>query len=507
MYKVFLVDDEPFILEGLYDLLDWSQFEMEIVGQAEHGQMALEALATKPVDVLITDISMPVMNGLSLIREARKLHPDLKVIILSGFNEFDYLKEGMQLGIENYLLKPINVEELESTLRNTVAKLDSSKSDQLYDDYSIQILKDNTLYRWLTQQIAESELAQRAELLGISFERPFIRIAVLRPEGSTTDIFRQVHQQFSNEDQVTQFRDVDGDIIIVAALANEAVDGQKLFRQLEELADRLRDQGQAVRIGVSRVGMLPDESAICYSEAKKSMEYFMIFPDRYLMDYASLESAGERTGAGFPIQWRDYAKLIIARDHGALAARILSDFGQLQLQSGIRPYELQHAALELIIRFKMELESIKHTDESELYQLFLGRIRECTSFEELVRALQDAAQVTINSLLQDMKNPIVNQVLSYIAVHYAAELSLKTLGAQYHLHPVYLGQLFHKETGETFAEYINRYRIERAKEQLKNTNLKVHEIARNVGYWETGYFYKQFRKYVGISPTDYKGLS
>ena len=98
----------------------------------------------------------------------------------------------------------------------------------------------------------------------------------------------------------------------------------------------------------------------------------------------------------------------------------------------------------------------------------------------------------------------MSQVLQHIEKHYAEELSLKLLGAHYHLHPVYLGQLFHKETGETFAEYINKYRIERAKEQLRSSNLKVHEIARNVGYWETGYFYKQFRKYVGISPTDFK---
>ena len=97
-----------------------------------------------------------------------------------------------------------------------------------------------------------------------------------------------------------------------------------------------------------------------------------------------------------------------------------------------------------------------------------------------------------------MRNPVVNQVLQHIDKHYAEELSLKLLGAQYHLHPVYLGQLFHKETGETFAEYINKYRIERAKEQLRGSNLKVHEIARKVGYWETGYFYKQFRKYVGF---------
>lgn len=167
MYKVFIVDDEPFIIEGLYDILDWASFGLEIVGHAENGRQALEALASIPADLLITDISMPVMDGLSLIAEARKLHQELKVIILSGFNEFDYLKEGMKLGIENYLLKPINVEELESTLRNTVEKMNSMKSDELYDAFDMQILKDNTLYRWLTGQIGEAEFRERPICWGL----------------------------------------------------------------------------------------------------------------------------------------------------------------------------------------------------------------------------------------------------------------------------------------------------------------------------------------------------
>ncbi len=506
MYKVFIVDDEPFILEGLYDILDWSLFGMEIVGQADHGQMALEALSARPVDVLITDISMPVMNGLSLIREARKLHPDLKVIILSGFNEFEYLKEAMQLGIENYLLKPINVEELESTLRNTVAKLDSTQSDQLYDEYSVQILKDNTLYRWLTGQIADPEFDQRAELLGITLQRPYMAVAALRRIEDQAGLFEEANRKFKALAGTFVLHDVDGDIVLVTAFEQEE-EIQTWISLLNEYTQELSAQGKPAQVGVSRVGRLPEGAQVCYAEAKKCMEYFMIFPDRSLIDYQTLDSGDARGDSKFPIQWKDYAKLIVARDIQALDEQIVVDFEQLQQQEGIQPIELHHAALELIIRFKMELEGIKHTDESALFQEGLGRVRSCVTFEELIGVLKEVARQTVNSLLKDMKNPIVSQVLGYIEEHYADELSLKTLGAHYHLHPVYLGQLFHKETGETFAEYINRYRIGKAKEQLKNTTMKVHEIARNVGYWETGYFYKQFRKYVGISPTDYKGLS
>lgn len=506
MYKVFIVDDEPFIIEGLYDILDWASFGLEIVGHAENGRQALEALASIPADLLITDISMPVMGGLSLIAEARKLHQELKVIILSGFNEFDYLKEGMKLGIENYLLKPINVEELESTLRNTVEKMNSMKSSELYGAFDKQILKDNTLYRWLTGQIGEAEFRERADLLGLDFEQPYLIAAVIRAKGETTEDLNRIDEELSKSEGITSFRDVDGDLVWIGGMQHWT-EGKKSFtRLLERVSEELAQLNVPVQIGIGSVVRLPEEASLSYKQAKKTLEYFMVYPDRIILDYGNLEGSSEGGDRGLSIHWEDYGKLILARDLEGLERKIKEDFLKMQGMEGVRPEDLRNAGLELVIRFKMELEQIKHTDESDIFKIGLTNVRNSGTFDDLVASLQSVAEATVSSLLQDVKNPVVSQVLSYIHNHYADELSLKTLGAQYHIHPVYLGQLFHKETGESFAEYINKYRIEKAKEQLKNTNLKVHEIARNVGYWETGYFYKQFRKYVGISPTDYKSL-
>lgn len=256
MYKVFIVDDEPFIIEGLYDILDWPAFGLEIVGHAENGRQALDALQTTPADVLITDISMPVMNGLTLISEARKRHKDLKAIILSGFNEFDYLKEGMRLGIENYLLKPINVEELESTLRNTVEKLDSQRSEELYDAYDVQILKDNTLYRWLTGQIAAREFAERAELLNLSLIGPFIAVAVLRTGSGQNEAFEETAKLLEAGNDITPFRDVDGDIVLIGMLGTEDEGKRDFLAKLRELKEALAARNIPVQIGVA-------ESAHC----------------------------------------------------------------------------------------------------------------------------------------------------------------------------------------------------------------------------------------------------
>ncbi|MNJ59187.1 HTH-type transcriptional regulator YesS [compost metagenome] len=196
----------------------------------------------------------------------------------------------------------------------------------------------------------------------------------------------------------------------------------------------------------------------------------------------------------------------MAKDTMALFLRIEKDFTYLQQLEGITPDMLQEIAMEWMIRFKMLLEEITHSEEPELYKGGLSQIRRTTTIAELMEMVKEAAAMTVDLLVRDVKSPVVQQVLNYIHNSYNEDLSLKVLGSMYHIHPVYLGQLFHKEVNETFTEYINRFRIEKAKEMLRSTPLKVHEIARNVGYWETGYFYKQFKKYVGISPTEYKGL-
>lgn len=508
MYKVFIVDDEPFIVEGLYDIVDWPLFGLEIVGHAENGRQALEALKTTPADVLITDISMPIMDGLSLISEVRKLHEDMKVIILSGFNEFDYLKEGMRLGIENYLLKPINVEELESTLRNTVQKLDRIQPKEQYDDYDIQILKDNTLYRWLNGQIAEAEFAERAGLLDLKLRAANFGVCVLRTKASLSVLFERVTGFLETRDeQVTLCRDVDGDLVLIASFSGEE-DGRKVFIHLvEDLSMELSVMSRQVHIGVGRIEPVSEEASLSYKEAKRALEYYIVYPERLFIEYRQLAPGQALSfSSGHSLSWAEYSKLILSGDTDELKKNIRDDFEQLKQREGVRPDDLQSAAMELVIRFKMELQEIKLIEEAVHFKQALSQIQSSQSFDGLVEILQEVADITVNSLMRDAKSPVVHQVLNYIHGHFAEELSLKTLGAYYHIHPVYLGQLFLKETGGTFAEYINKYRIEKAKELLKMTNHKVHEIARNVGYWETGYFYKQFRKYVGISPTDFKAL-
>lgn len=514
MYKVFIVDDEPFIIEGLIDSIDWPAFGLEVVGSAENGEEALRRIGQTPVDLLITDISMPRMNGLDLIRAARESRPDLKAVILSGFNEFDYLKEGMRLGIENYLLKPINVKELHDTLSNAVEKLNSVHADAPLSPYDVQIMKDNTLYRWIGGRISEAEFNERAALLGIALTEPYGVIALARlpsadPEAQE-DAFERVARAFEGSASASAypFRDMDGDIVIVAGLpsAEEAGKQELVQKLLPLLGQAEAGPGEAARLSLGGVHPLRTDMASSYREAKKAQEYFMIYPEREWIDYAETETFKEAESSEFPIDWEACRKLLVARDKEGLAAAIEADLEKLRRREGVAPSYLHEVAVELIVRFKMELKAIKHSDETEMFSQGFAQANEASDYAELAGALRSVAERCVDSLVKDSRSPVVLQVLEEIRRHYADELSLKQLGARYHIHPVYLGQLFQKETGESFTEYINKYRIEQAKRLPKSSPLKVHDIARQAGYWETGYFYKQFKKYVGISPTEFKGL-
>lgn len=507
MYKVVLVDDEPFILDGLYDALDWSSYGLELTGRAENGQEALELLKKVPADILITDITMPRMNGLELIRAVRGFRPELKVIILSGYNEFDYLKEGMQLGIENYLLKPINFAELSATLTGTVEKLNLPAPLPPFHESEMDILKDNVLNRWLSGRISRLELEERAKLLGIRLEGTDMIAVVIRAAGPPDDLlYAEVQRRIGPEPDAECYVNMEGDIVAVFL-----ADGPEACkRNALAFADALRKAvpgAQGIRISLGSPGRLFLEEPRSYEEALRAQEYFLLLPPDGIADYGELRNGVEGGPDAFRPDWPAYARLLMAKDREGLIGRIGTDFAALHGREGVTPGFMRSLAVELAVRMKLELGRVRMPDAvEERFKDVLERITRSTSREQLLETLEEMAGMAVGGLVQEDKSPVIKQILNHIHRCYAQDMSLKSLGQQYNIHPVYLGQLFHKETREVFTEYINKYRIEMAKAQLKETNLKVHEIAKQVGYWETGYFHKQFKKYVGISPMEYRGL-
>lgn len=510
MYKVLLVDDEPFITEGLSDAVDWSAFGLEIVGCAEDGEEALERLRELPVDLLITDISMPIMTGLELIRRARELQPQLKAIILSGYNEFDYLKEGMRLGIENYLLKPINFLELEATLADTVRKLEADKPKAFGDD-EIGILRDNVMTRWVNGRIAMPELTERTSLLGIDLSKPYAALAIIRfrpeqgaagynPDDCIADLLAEETDSLS----LVPFRNDESELVAVCCINGDERNQAKVKEALERAADKWEKRQLGPQIALGGIAATADAAA-SYAEARKAQQFFLVRHDRHLLDYADISAETAALPSGV-FEWEAYAKPILAKDKAELAEVIDRDFAAIRMAESLHPIRARGAAIELMIMMKIEVDKLGRADAADVFQDALDQAVTAATLVGVENAVRTAAFFAADSFSGEDMSPVIKQALRYIQEHYAEALTLKSLGHQFHIHPNYLGQLFHKQTGDTFTDYLNKFRIDKAKELLADSRLKVNEIARQVGYWETGYFYKQFKKHVGMVPGDFKEL-
>lgn len=526
MYKVFLVDDEPFIVEGLYSILDWSDFQLEIIGSAENGKDALDQLRDHPADLLITDITMPEMTGLELIREARALFPDLKIIILSGYNEFNYVKEGMKYGIENYLLKPINVEELKQTLKNTVDKIESTQT-QAMAHQDMDILRSNILNRWVNGQIQTEELLERGQLLGLQVSHGFFETAVIKPmipPGSQPDDMiqyrneklDQVYQRvrsMTEHDEATHgicFVDWDSDIVVVFGCGSEA-EQHEIEDAFSQLMDQLRiiyPFELLVSMGELQSGL--DGAAESYRDAKKIQQFFLISPHHIVLTSKRIEELKHQSGSSIHTpDWGEYSRLLLSLQQEELLEKIGADLDRLSCTEGITPHQVQNRVVEMIIWFKQVIKeaNLPDPEEAEGYKSIFAGVFSSLTMDELKQQVTLAAQNVMGYLKEQQSlSPVVKQVLAQIHEHYADELSLKLLGQEYNINPVYLGQLFHRETGKTLSDYVNSYRIEKAKELLKRSNLKVQEVARMTGYLDNSYFFRQFKKYVGVSPAEFKGL-
>lgn len=520
MYNVWIVDDEPFILEGLAGIVNWQSMGLVLAGQAENGLDALEQIDAQQaqVDMLITDIAMPEMDGLALLRELKKRNPELKAIILSGYNEFDYIKEGMNIGIENYLLKPINLEELRATLIHAAEKLNRARIDRLSRD-QVGLLKDNILYRWVSNRIGQEQWQLRSEFLGLRLHAPAVAGAVVRlaeapahaGRGEALLQVRERAESFMAGSGVPHlcFQNTDDDTVLLVGSQDasaSALDG--LIALLDGLSAELR-QSLGVRL---LVGLGSPESGFerapdSYRNALLALEYALLYPDERVLAYPRLAAI---SGSDYsPAADADaYARLVLAHDLDLLSKQIEEDFEAFSKMAGMKPETLRHGALEMVMQMKKLLKDAPADHPAyHAYHDTVNRILSSASLEQLKELVLSVATSVSDALGErEEMSPVIRQILKEIETGYDKEYSLKTLAQAYRVHPVYLGQLFQKETGQSFSDYLNRLRIGKATELMRSTPMKMQEIAEAVGYWDTAHFYKHFKKYVGVAPAQYRKL-
>lgn len=495
MYKVMLVDDEPFILDGLQKMLCWEEMGMEIAALCRDGQEALEFLRKEKADILITDIKMPKLTGIELLRNLQEEDISVKTIILSGFDDFEYIQQGVKLGIENFLLKPVDEVELISSLSSIVKKLDNENLYKKKVRDAEDILKENILYRFITDSIDNDEFIEKCELLHIDLNRRFYKVIFV--SGQIDDhLKRLLNERLRPFGDCYMCQDYEDNLLILVAA--DELDDNAVDRLLETIARPARCGDLFITAGEMVEGS--EHTPLSYQKAKKLQEHKML-PNH--ATFLNPEKKVLSDDIDFAVFLKNLNICMERQDKKGVEALLDELYAKLYT-----PEKFYNITMELVCNISAMVRDIKPGDK-----LFLSNLK--LLFDDIyrletVQAMKTWIQYIIFDCIDIIKpdekdiSPVIAEVLRFVGENYQSHISLKVIADKYNMNPVYLGQLFKKNIGESFTNYLNEIRVQEAKKLLINSTLKVKEISERVGYLNLNYFYTVFRQITGSTPTAFR---
>lgn len=517
MYRVIIVDDEPIIRRGLRETIEWDSLGLEVAGEAADGAEALKLIEVIRPEILITDIRMPQMDGLALIREVRKLDYDVKITILSGYDDTDYLRAAIRLGVDNYLLKPIDNDELIGNLKNAVSEIEKEAEVGLRIRQGSELLRSNTLRRLVTGNISLDELKEKADFLGLSIRaEKYVCAVCAMSRKSPTDVRERLSRDWVREltapipgGERVAFLDGDGNLTLLAAFDNAPESRDALHAALNQLVERAaRERGVSLMIGAGRSVARAEDIHQSYESAAQSLEYGVFMNNSGVIWYDDVPAAPLPSAAFEGIDVEEMKALIRKGDQAGLKTWLDGEINALMLRAAPSVDQAHNLLMHIAVRMTdcfHELYGSMNAGARPVNFDFarLFALRRFSDMRLWLFELCDGL-FAANAQVLGKGASLVGMAVAYVNAHYREGVTLKQVAADCHVNTSYLGQIFKKETGSAFTDYVNALRIREAQRLLNNPTLKVYEVAEQVGFTDYHYFLKIFKKVTGTTPKDHR---
>ncbi|MEK4234457.1 response regulator [Paenibacillus sp. FSL H7-0714] len=502
MLSILVVDDHKEEREGIAFLIKELGFPLQL-HVAENGRKALEYVSAHSVDILFTDVRMPIMDGLQLTKEALKLHPKLKVILFSGFAEFEYAKTALSLGVSEYLLKPVNIEAFQTTLEKVIQELKNQQQKEEASQRKLSYVRKHLLFSLVNgigsppplQELSIELPSHYNKMLLLEFDKPF---------------FESVDSEF--EEFVLGLVDTSADYLNL-----NGCQSLLLFPEQESPSSRF-DNHSAMHLHHC---ILDKYKVNCYLAMKEEltsildlgslltsleelMEYRFFLPDTFVFNtqndlHFSEALYPDLTDSHLLDQIRNNLK-----DQDIFSLRANTE---ILYQKYV--HQVQYSHLYVKYMFSTIYQEIM-TQAAPISEMELQTAVEIIYGSEDLRDIKDIifegiARIDQNSTNHEpTQNRDVDAVKQYIEQYYADDLSLEMLAAKVYLSPHYLSSIFKKQTGCGLNKYIKNVRMQNAKELLTNTHQKISNICTAVGYRNISYFCQNFRDFYGYTPEKYR---
>lgn len=513
MYKILIVDDEPMVIHGLCRQIDWESYSLELAGTAETGESALSIMKQKTIDILFTDICMPRMDGLTLISEAKQQNPFLRSVVISSHSEFDYVKKALLLGVENYLLKPIDQSELDKTLEKTIDNLNRDRISIPKDSPCPSAFRGNILDRWVNAAIQDYEFYERAELLQINLSARQYQVCVVDIIDADSERQKLLHVQALLEKCRSSFFPAFGGECFIDRFSRVTTvfygdELEKRQDELEMLLSRIivDAAGSGMRI-FACIGPASDGAenvAHDYSDAVEYLNYRFINSGASYIFYE--EILHEFNSFGCEPLLIQLAKALTEQDPartGTIAKELLD------ICSGAPMKTVKKCMIPFLIMLIRQMNESGHTSEMLPGTATTGfaALSSIDSMENLGSWFLDIVGKSLEVMGKRKKSLhlLVQRTLDIVRKDYHnIDLSLNTIATDFKVTPAYLGRLFREETGKYYNDYLTEARLQASKVLLLETDLKIREILYRIGMSNQSYFNRVFKKAYGMSPLDFR---
>ncbi|WP_235864072.1 response regulator transcription factor [Sutcliffiella halmapala] len=525
MMRVLIADDEIQIRKGLRMKVEWEEEGFRIVGEASNGQEALEKLEEMEVDIVLTDVRMPIMDGIEFVKRCHLEHPHVKVIVLSGYSDFEYVRTSMIEGVKDYLLKPVAPDELMDALQRIRIEIEGEKKKEVESERMLRLVHNQfeemreqyLLYlvkeEWSELNVALERLRQ-LQLDEFANENVSVQIITVEMRESATTPnnlkelwlpFRMICKEIAEENKGTySFYDASyANMIhfIRRVDINQLTHKSSFIIKLQKMMKSFLQLETVVGIGKVVTGQAEFKTG--YISALLSWSQSQLGTHSQVID-------GAVNHEMFEFSTEFEKRLINAIEnvnHDAFVHNMKEILGESTNQSVMTFSFIANRVLFLLGSHARKYD----IDSNEINNMIWNcqqSIWELNSQSRVIESLVRLAYSIIQKVqvIRSSSNGtvIVEKVRHYLEQHYASEISLSSLSEQFHINSAYLSEIFKAHVGQNFSDYLINLRMENAKRFLENPQLKIIDVSNLVGFSNSGYFSTVFKRHVGQTPVEYR---
>ena len=536
LYSIILVDDEEEVRKSIIKQIDWESAGFQVVGDAENGEDALEKIEVLEPDVVLTDIRMPYMDGLTLAEKIRQRYPSTKVVIFSGYDDFEYAQKAIKLNVTEYILKPVNVEELTSILKRIKSNLDEEIEEKrnvsrLRENYrkSLPIIREqyfnDMVHRRLADDLIESKL--REYDIPITGARKWI-IAAIDVEKSDDrskktlslheeeelipiSVMQIVREKLKSYCRFSLFQSTaEAGMVVIAALD----DDNTTTGLIDVLGDicketkRILEVPVTIGIGHSVTGL--SKIAGSYQSAVEALGYKAVVGSGITIYINDMEPVGSGKLEFDNSDESDFISAVKFGPDEKIEAVMVRISGKLESarvhyrQQQVYVFGVLNTVIQMIQQYDLNLEEILGGELE--YLSVIDKLQKREEFGEWLLKTARKMNQAINQERDMTTRQVIQQAKQYIMDNYQnPDLSVEMICRHLHMSPAYFSTMFKKETGQAYIAYLTEIRLNKAVELLNKTDDKTYVIASKVGYQEQNYFSYVFKKKFGVSPTKFRG--